>query len=294
MILINFNYSSRSEWFSLLPRNENWLLQAFYELAIEFVVDPVHQVFVQILHLSLLHLLQEWVLICLQLLLLLSHWYPCLFVKLSKPLPFFLVCVLLLFLVRVFYRLLVLHLFALEFFCLLSQSVPLILSHVHCLGELLVLLDVSLVNLLVECYLARSAPILSELVLYYCCALLYFFYDAIGLMPFVSKQVVEDVVIHWSLSLESAEMLPGLISAWCWASLNLDYFLSTFWLRLHVGCLSSEVQRWELLFFLISLLSLYFLNLMKLLSIFLSSLQSSLKQFGSNILLLEVLFLIFL
>ena len=122
-------------------------------------------------------------------------------------------CVLLLFLVRVFYSLLVLHLFALEFFCLLSQSVPLILSHVHCLGELLVLLDVSLVNLLVECYLARSAPILSELVLYYCCALLYSFDDAIGLMPFVSKQVVEDVVIHWSLSLESAEMLPGLISA---------------------------------------------------------------------------------
>lgn len=196
----------------------------------------MHQILVQILHLSLLHLPHKLLLIWVLLLLLLSHRSSCLLVELFQASPFFLVWSQLRLFVRGLFISLITHLFELELFGLLSHSVPVILSVIHCLGELLLHLEVGLVNLLVKCYLVLVAPIILELVLYYLGTLLYSLNDAIGLMPFISKQIIEDIVIHWSRGLESVEMRG------CCISTRLRG-------RFSVRCssrLTSEIQWWKL------------------------------------------------
>jgi len=88
------------------------------------------------------------------------------------------------------------HLFELELFGLISNSVSRILSLVHCIGEVLVILYISLMNLLVECNLAGRTPMFLELVLYYLSTLLLPFGAPIGLMPFASEHIIQEIVIH--------------------------------------------------------------------------------------------------
>ena len=116
---------------------------------------------------------------------------------------------------------------------------------------------------------------MTEFVLDKICSLFLTCASSVGWVSFVGKQVVQEIIVLWILCFQCVEVLFSCYRWRCWVT------TLTLW-DFEALC----VQRWKLLFLLITLCFSIGFGLVESFSIFFSSLESSLEKFSSNALLL--------
>jgi len=141
-------------------------------------------------------------------------------------------------------------------------------------------------DLLIKLNLATIAPLALELVLDHLCSPLLLVAACIGLVSFICKQIIQKIIILGCWSLQSVEVL----SCWIWGFCRINLVIGG--CSCVIGC-SSDIEWWKLVLLLLSLLLLGLSRLMELFSIFLSGLQSGLKQFAPDVVLFNFPLLIF-